>query len=314
MLKIFNKKSNFYLFLGFLLALGAPLGYMMLDYFILDVHHASHIYNFENEFEHHFFTLCYLTFPTMIVFSIFGYFLGYRQDIIKQQHDQMDMFMQVLAHDIRSPLSIVKTSIDVILEQRMGPLTVPQGKQLVVMQRQLKLVFDLCSEFLDVSRMEAGRGSFEFLKINLYNCLQKSIDETSELFNQANVMPQLILANNEIAWINGDDFRLRQVFRNILANASRYVQQNGVVKITINILKNNKVAIEFFNQGPHIAPEYLSKIFDKFMQAKNRENKLGVGLGLVICKNIVEAHQGAIQAKNVENGVCFTVFLPVVLI
>ena len=97
-----------------------------------------------------------------------------------------------------------------------------------------------------------------------------------------------------------------QVFQNIVGNAIKFSEQNGIIETTLSENQHQTI-IQIFNTGKNIDAEDLKFIFDKFYQSKNQNilKPLGSGLGLAICKKIIDAHEGQIEAINKDSGVEF---------
>jgi len=108
-----------------------------------------------------------------------------------------------------------------------------------------------------------------------------------------------------------DEARFIQLFQNILGNALKFTDEQGIIQTKFS-QKNDNLIIKIFNTGKNIPDEDLELIFDKFYQSKNQNIRkpTGSGLGLAISKKITEAHGGNIKAENSGLGVTFTITLP----
>ena len=133
----------------------------------------------------------------------------------------------------------------------------------------------------------------------------KATKPLQNLFEQKNIQHQIInhLNNHEIPI---DESKMIQVFQNIVGNAIKFSEQNGIIETTISENQHQTI-IQIFNTGKNIDAEDLKFIFDKFYQSKNQNilKPLGSGLGLAICKKIIDAHEGQIEAINKDSGVEF---------
>jgi signal transduction histidine kinase len=120
------------------------------------------------------------------------------------------------------------------------------------------------------------------------------------------------LANGDIAtkefWVNGISDQLKQVFINLSTNAIDAMQPDGgLLKVTLKKGKNHEVGVALSDTGPGIDPEYMSRIFEPFFSTKNQ----GLGLGLSICYDIIQRHQGHIEVSSISGkGSTFEVWLP----
>ena len=103
---------------------------------------------------------------------------------------------------------------------------------------------------------------------------------------------------------------IEQVFINLLSNCVKYAPENSVIAIHAQAQEDQTLLIQIINQGPPVAEEHIEHIFDKFFRITAAEKVSGIGLGLSICKGIVEVHDGKIWAENSPQGFTFNVSLP----
>lgn len=102
---------------------------------------------------------------------------------------------------------------------------------------------------------------------------------------------------------------MEQVFTNLVSNSLKYAPANTVIRIEARV-DDELFHVQVSNQGPHVPPEDLERIFDKFYRITAADRVTGTGLGLSICKGIIEAHGGRIWAENVPNGLAFNFTFP----
>ena len=197
-----------------------------------------------------------------------------------------------LAHDIRNPLTILQTSLDV-LKSKYPEVYEKETLKFVAMYKAINRIEHQTTDVLG------------FLTTKNLNFTQNKISEIlNSVLNEITIPNDIVVekSHNKIN-LNCDFESIRVVFTNILFNAIQAI--NGPGKIIIKSIQNDdSVSISFENSGPPIPSGILSKIFDPLFTTKQE----GTGLGLVSCKNIVEQHGGSIEIKN--NPVTFTVVLP----
>jgi two-component system sensor histidine kinase KdpD len=116
----------------------------------------------------------------------------------------------------------------------------------------------------------------------------------------------------ELPLVPVDYVLMEQVFANLLDNSFKYSPANTDITISARQIEANKVLVEVRNRGPRVPQEQLSRIFDKFYRPNVSDRVTGSGLGLSICKGIVEAHGGQIWAENLAEGFAFKFSLPLV--
>jgi two-component system sensor histidine kinase KdpD len=107
-----------------------------------------------------------------------------------------------------------------------------------------------------------------------------------------------------------DYFQIEQVFINLISNSTKYSPEGTVISIHAYHANEDMLQVVVSNQGPHVAPEDLERIFDKFHRVTAADRVTGAGLGLSICRGIVKAHGGRIWAENLDKGFAFHFTLP----
>jgi two-component system sensor histidine kinase KdpD len=107
-----------------------------------------------------------------------------------------------------------------------------------------------------------------------------------------------------------DYFQFEQVFINLISNSTKYSPVGTTIAIHAQAVNGEQLQVTVRNQGPHVAKEHLDRIFDKFFRVTAADRVTGAGLGLSICKGIIEAHGGRIWAENLDKGFAFNFTLP----
>jgi NtrC-family two-component system sensor histidine kinase KinB len=166
----------------------------------------------------------------------------------------------------------------------------------------------LVSDLLDLSRLEAGRIELEFDRVGLPTLF----DHALAVFKSQADMRQITLAAtpaDHLPRVRADANKITWVLTNLISNALRYVPQGGHIRLAaLGVGPHIHVSVQ--DDGAGIAPEYQTKIFQKFVQVQGRETG-GTGLGLAICKEIVRAHGGTIWVESTPGqGSTFTFTLP----
>jgi two-component system, NtrC family, sensor histidine kinase GlrK len=296
---------------GAILGLGAPAGYFVYSHVFLNVDQMEFLSWCSFLIENQTTLLIYLTIPTVVVFSLFGCYHGVQESRLASKKAQMEYFLHIAAHDIRSPLTVVKEGVSQIEDEVLGPINPEQREFLELVSGQVSVMSELLTELLDLHKMETGKYQLERKPTDLIPLLKKASEEMSFSFSQKKGRITVDTNLQEPLVLLLDQFRVRQVIRNVIGNAIRYSPEQGVIEVRCERDARGAVEVTIANQGPHIPEEKLALIFDKFEQAANRDQKMGAGLGLSICKNIVELHGGNIWAVNVNpEGVRFHIRLP----
>lgn len=298
-------------FLGFLLGCGAPFGHILFSY-------ASHAESGMSLFSwanlvwlRYSDMLIYASVPAILVFSVFGCVAGRMMDRLAFREQQMKELLNIAAHDIRGPVSVMKSAIEILSEEIREQVNEEQAEILEMIARQSEVVAELATEILDVGRFEEHRGNIDHLPVELHELVSRAIRETEILVKNKSGRINFSYRIDGPVFVDGDSIRLRQVIRNLIGNAAKYMFPASEVEVLLEPGADGEVKLSVSNDGPHIPTEKIEVIFDKFVQSSIRDYKLGHGLGLTICKHIVEEHRGRIWAENVPGkGVRMNVILP----
>ena len=216
--------------------------------------------------------------------------------------------MNIVAHELKSPVTPIKGYLELIISDKNASERIKNWAKVSLRnaERLLKLVNDI----LDVSRLDTDTMRFEMEKLNINQIL----NEISEDIKPAIKNKKLKLITNipkELPEVFGDKNRLIQVFKNLLENAIKFTD-NGTITIEAE-KKNDHLLFAVKDTGIGISKYELKKIFNKFYQAytgEDRKNE-GTGLGLYICKEIVQKHNGEIWAESeIGKGSQFYIKLP----
>ncbi len=218
-----------------------------------------------------------------------------------------DEFLAMLGHELRNPLSPILTAIQ-IMSLRGDPST---AKEREVIVRQVRHLERLVDDLLDVSRIARGKIELRREFVDLADVVSAAIEATSPLLEQR--QHRLEVRVPRPLMIHVDATRLTQVVVNILSNAAKYTSAHGEIRIEA---RNDGAHVELRvkDSGFGIAPEILPYVFEMFLQARQGLDRShgGLGLGLTIVKNLVELHQGSVEARSdgIGKGSEFIVRLP----
>jgi signal transduction histidine kinase len=224
-------------------------------------------------------------------------------------------FLSVASHELRTPLTPLKGFAALTLNrmEKLGDFPERERtlKALRSMARQTDRLTRLVDDLLDTSRIQAGRFELERARVDLVP-LVREVLERFELRGQEGL--RFFLESPELP-VEGtwDGPRLEQVVTNLLSNAVRYSPQGGTVRVSFHITPMD-VELQVRDEGIGIPPESLAQLFQPFARASNATARHfgGLGLGLFICREIVQRHGGAIWAESpgAHRGSCFHVRLP----
>lgn len=220
--------------------------------------------------------------------------------------------VSVASHEIKTPLSVIRGYVSLLLEGIYGEVSDAQRKTLDAMGEQVQRLTRLVQRLLDVSRFEAGGGRLELREIELRPFLEELAAGFEVLAYQNRIDFTLRIDDDLPATLVGDADRLNEVLGNLLSNAFKFTPQEGRIELHAG-RADGGIDFEVADSGVGIPADKISKIFDKFFQIDNeaQPRSAGSGLGLTISQQIVEAHGGTIGAESeVGRGTTFRIHLP----
>ena len=219
---------------------------------------------------------------------------------------QQKQFASDAAHELRTPVSVMLTQTQMALGRERDAAGYKQTVE--ACQRAAQRMRRLIESLLELARFDAGQEVLKRLRFDLAKTVAECVDLVQPLAEEKKIHVLADLPPLEIA---GDSERLAQVVTNLLTNAIQYNQPGGEVRIKLSA-PDGLARLEISDTGKGIAPEDLPRVFERFYRAdKSRTGGGNTGLGLSICKAIVEAHGGTIEATSVSRaGTTFTVRLP----
>lgn len=233
------------------------------------------------------------------------------RELAKTNKLQAD-FSAMIAHDLRSPLMNITGVAEVMMQGTFGSVTEEQRKWLLRIQDNGRSLVELVNDFLDVSKLESGYVAVKRESVDLRELIEKSIESYRVLALDKGISIKKAVVSS-LPLIGGDPRRLDQVLGNLISNAIKFTHERGEIEIGVEEMDVGWVNVWVKDDGEGIAAHEIGQIFQKYRQAGNlkRSSQKGTGLGLVICKMIVEAHGGKIWVVSAEgNGSEFSFSLP----
>lgn len=229
--------------------------------------------------------------------------------IPKDKADQIKSeFIAMAAHELRTPLTSIQGYSELLVTRSLEPAD--QKKYLGYINEQAVALAQIVNDLLDISLVETG----QHLKLhktpsNIQETVAHVIGSFAEAPNQ--IQFEVALASQPAAWLM-DQNRIEQVLKNLVSNAVKYSPNGGVIRITGRPdLNQTYYQIVVEDEGIGMTPEQVEQIFDKFYRVDASNTAIGgVGLGMSIAKEIVEAHGGKIVVESYLNrGTKITVLL-----
>jgi signal transduction histidine kinase len=217
-----------------------------------------------------------------------------------------DRFLAMLSHELRTPLSPIVHAV-ALLEEGDCPLWARE--YIDTIRRNVRLEARLIDDLLDLARIRNGKLRLDLQDVNLHDVLRHALEICRHDLQAHRLRVEVKLQAQE-THVRGDPARLQQVVWNLLSNAAKFSPENSAVELR-TFADGDLIGIEISDHGVGIAPEKLNRIFDAFEQGA-RDTGAGLGLGLAICKALVEMHGGDIAARSdgTNRGASFVIRLP----
>ncbi len=217
--------------------------------------------------------------------------------------------LAIVSHDLKSPLTTIK-----LIGETLQLLDSPDKKTCdsfaKKIDKSVKQMQVLIGDLLDFAKIQSGSFSVSKQTENLLDALRETT-ESVQAQAEANHQTLVMDFAADLPKITIDLPRIVQVISNLLSNAIKFTPASGTIKISAAVLKSD-ILVSVSDTGPGIAPENLTKIFDRFWQVDSAKHK-GSGLGLSIAKGIIQAHGGKIWAESeLQKGTTFYFTLPIV--
>jgi PAS domain S-box-containing protein len=218
-------------------------------------------------------------------------------------------FISNITHELLTPLTSIRGFVELLDDETMGKINPEQKKSLGIILRNSDRLIKLIKELLDTLNLDNNKLGLHFGLVSINSILSKSIQD---IYPQANDKQIMIIKDIQpLPEIWGDEDRLVQVIMNLLINAIKFTPQKG--KITIRAIEQiEQVKISISDTGIGIPADKLMSVFERFYQVDGSSNRKygGVGLGLSICKSIIDKHYGSIWVQSNGQGSTFHIILP----
>jgi signal transduction histidine kinase len=213
----------------------------------------------------------------------------------KKEARRLD-FYSMIAHDLRSPLSALLMRTDLLLRGRRGVLSAEMIVDLRKMEANMRSLVALINDFLDFARMEEGAHKMERTRFDVDALIAEIVDDFRPLVESTH--QEIRIETSAPIFVQGDRRRLQQVLTNLIANGIKFTPAGGTI-IVRSALAGHWCEVQIEDDGPGIEPEVLPLLFQRYARAPKRAGIAeGTGLGLLIVREIVEAHGGTVGVES----------------
>jgi signal transduction histidine kinase len=237
---------------------------------------------------------------------------------IEEAHEKLkeldrfkSQFFANVTHELKTPLAMILSPLDLLLQEELGGLTETQEATLrSMMQSALKLLRQI-GDLLDLSRLEDSRLTLEIAEHDLAAYVRGLVAQVQPLARRKHIELHLECEPEALAvWC--DIERFERVLLNLISNAMKFTPEGGEVTVAVRD-RGTEAEIEVADNGPGFPPQLSRRVFERFYQVDMEGTRRhgGAGIGLALVKEIVELHGGAVRARSAPGeGATFTVVMP----
>src|SRR6478672_449779 len=233
-----------------------------------------------------------------------------RADGLAQANRSKEEFMALLSHELRSPLSPILNALSILRQMKTNDPLIEQAGNII--DRQVGQMVRLVDDLLDITRITKGKLRLTKEPVELRVVVNRAA-ETARPFMEARKHEFSVVLPTKAIWVEADPARLEQVLVNLLNNAAKYTETSGLIRMTID-QEGDEAVIRVRDNGIGIASVQLPHIFELFTQIDGSLSRTygGLGIGLALARNLVEMHEGRLQAfsAGLGKGCEFTIKLP----
>lgn len=218
-----------------------------------------------------------------------------------------DDFVATISHELRTPLGFIKGYATTLLRDDINWDEESRNEFLTIIDEETDRLRELIDNLLDSSRLQSGTLRMEFQPIRLDTMVRDMALRARSFHENLTIVLKIEATGIQV---NADPTRMAQVFDNLLSNATKYAPKSQVF-IILNA-QGDKAHIQVKDTGPGIPPDHLRNVFNRFYRVPNQKSSVrGTGLGLFICRRIIDSHEGELWAESeVGKGTTFHITLP----
>lgn len=230
-----------------------------------------------------------------------------RTRVLEESDRFKSSLLSSVSHELRTPLATIKASVTSLRSEEVPWDTEARADLLAAIDEETDHLNQLVGNLLNMARIEAGVLKPQRTLNSLGEIISSALNRTRQ---QAQDHKILVDIPEDLPLVAVDYILIEQVLINLISNSVKYSPENTTVQVVVRQVDNRSLRVTISNQGPPVPEEHLEHIFDKFFRVTAADRVTGSGLGLSICKGIVEAHGGRIWARNMPGGFAFNFTLP----
>ena len=220
-------------------------------------------------------------------------------------------FLAAMSHDFRSPLTVVRGAVELLLGERPGALTPAQRELAESAERNVRRLEDFTAQLLEIARLEEGQVALDKEEIDAVALVRDVVADHAVLAKQKRQWISLDV-DPDPPRVVADRSRMSQALANLIVNAIRYAPQGTPILVAAH-RRGDALRIEVRDHGPGIPTEDRQRIFEKFFRGQSANGTAGSGLGLAIARSLVALHGGTLEyEENPGGGSAFVTSIPLV--
>jgi signal transduction histidine kinase len=210
------------------------------------------------------------------------------------------------AHEIKNALGPLAMTLQIAERQLLAGLAI-QPADLAFARAQVRRISQLVADLMDLTRADLGQLAVRPRDLDLAAVVREAVD----VFRRGHPGPVSLELPADALSVAADDARIHQVLLNLLENAARYSPDGAPIDVSVSRTAPAVARVTVRDRGPGVAASEQARIFDRFVRGAAAEGKGGLGLGLYLCRTIMERHGGAIGVDStVGDGASFWIDLP----
>ncbi|HJV34658.1 response regulator [Geomonas sp.] len=255
---------------------------------------------------------------------------------LRELEQEKEDFVSMLSHDLKSPITAVVGSIDLVREGKLGQVNDEQTEYLDAAVESCEEMVEMIDTLLGIHKFEAGKMKLYFREEDLGALVNRSVGKFQTLARRGGIKLYSTV-EEDMPWVALDRGSFNRILGNLLSNAVKFTPEGGEIEVAVDMVldvaavtaqvteenyqgrelprEGSFARVRVRDTGVGIPQESLATIFDRFVQAKNRRmgKTRGTGLGLAFCRKAVDAHNGYIWAEStMGEGSLFTMLIPAV--
>tara|TARA_R110002167_G_scaffold30424_7_gene100620 strand:- start:14274 stop:15851 length:1578 start_codon:yes stop_codon:yes gene_type:complete len=234
---------------------------------------------------------------------------NYLAEVLQKNRDSQQVWMSNISHELRTPLGLLKGELEAIQDGIRKP-----GKdEIAMLHNEVEQINRLVNDLFVLSLSDLGALDYHKEKVDVGDILKEAVTAFKEIARQHSLNLHLDIAALGSVSIFADRQRLLQLLFNLIQNSTKYTAKGGEIAIK-GSCTNKVVSISISDSAPDVTEAQLPRLFERLYRVEQSRNRTtgGAGLGLAICKTIVESHHGTIEAKPADlGGISIIITLPI---